>query len=347
MRILHLLQSNHFSGAENVVCQIIDMFRDDEEIEMIYSSTDGQIREALSERNIEFAPMKELSVSEAKRVISEVKPDIIHAHDMKASFIAAIAGKKIPLISHIHNNAFASRGLSLKSIGYLLAAIKAKHIFWVSESSYKGYFFGNLFKEKSSVLYNIVNIDKLYSKAESDNNSYNYDVVYVGRMTYPKNPQRLMEVIRKISKKKPDIRVAVAGNGDLEKETRSLCEKYALANNVDFLGFVDNPLKIIKSAKVMIMTSRWEGTPMCALEALALGVPVVSTPVDGLKNLIINDKNGYLSDNDDILAQKIVDIVNNKVYNDILHKNAILTANEKMNINNYKKQLILQYKYIN
>ena len=54
MRIIHLLQSSKFSGAENVVCQIISMMENDD-VEMAYCSCDGQIREALSERNIKFA----------------------------------------------------------------------------------------------------------------------------------------------------------------------------------------------------------------------------------------------------------------------------------------------------
>lgn len=118
MKVLHLLESPRFSGAENVVCQIILMLKD--EIEFVYCSRDGQIREALQERNIKFCPIKKLSVSEVKRVIKEEKPDLIHAHDMRASFYAALVCGRIPLISHIHNNNFDSRGLSVKSILYFL-----------------------------------------------------------------------------------------------------------------------------------------------------------------------------------------------------------------------------------
>ena len=57
MKILHLLQSNRFSGAENVVCQIIRMFENEPNIEMVYCSRDGQIREALNERNINYFKM--------------------------------------------------------------------------------------------------------------------------------------------------------------------------------------------------------------------------------------------------------------------------------------------------
>ena len=197
MKVLHLLQSNRFSGAENVVCQIIGMMKNEPNIEMVYCSRDGQISEALNERNIAFAPIKELSVKEVKRVIKEQKPDIIHAHDMGASFVAARACGKIPLISHIHNNNFNSRGLSAKSIAYYFAARKSKHIFWVSQSSFDGYAFHKSLKGKSSVLYNIIDVNALYEKTELDGNSYNYDVIYVGRLTYPKDPQRLMRVLKR------------------------------------------------------------------------------------------------------------------------------------------------------
>lgn len=111
MRVLHVLQSNRFSGAENVVCQIITSMRADSDIDFVYCSRDGQIREALAERNITFAPLKEISRDEIKRVIDEVKPDVIHAHDRSASMVAALATKKIPIIAHMHVN--NNRGISL------------------------------------------------------------------------------------------------------------------------------------------------------------------------------------------------------------------------------------------
>ena len=343
MKILHLLQSSHFSGAENVVCQIVGFMREEKDIEMIYCCPEGPIRAALEDRNITFAPMKEFSKAEFKRVIREQKPDIIHAHDMRASFLAAMVCGKIPLVSHIHNNNFDSRGLSLKSVAYIAAAFKAKHIFWVSDSSFNGYFFYKLFRGKSSVLYNIIDVDEAYRKADSDSNCYDYDVAYVGRLTYPKNPQRLMRVLAKVVEKAPDVKIAVAGTGDLEEETKVLCKELGLQNNVTFLGFFENPLKLLKSAKVMVMTSRWEGTPMVALEALSLGVPIVSTPTDGLCELIESGVNGYLSDNDDELAEGIVNIVSDPSLHSDMSSVARERAAVRCNIREYKKELLAEY----
>lgn len=104
MRILHLLNSDRFSGAENVVCQIIGLFKDDTSIEMAYCSPDGQIRDTLTERNINFYPVSKLSVSEIKRVLNLYDPDIIHAHDYTASVLVSLSGTRKTIVSHLHNN---------------------------------------------------------------------------------------------------------------------------------------------------------------------------------------------------------------------------------------------------
>lgn len=312
MKVLHLLSSNRFSGAENVVCQIIGLFKTDDDIEMAYVSPDGPIRDEMNNREIRYIPISGVSVSEVRRVIRQEMPDVLYAHDMRASTIAAIACGRTNLISHIHNNAFDSRKITVKSLAYLLAVHKAQHIFWVSQNAFDGYRFRNKCYSKSSVLYNVVDMDALKEKMHSDSTCYNYDVVYVGRLSYPKNPQRLLWIIKLLLRKKQDIRVAVVGNGELEEEIKALSKEYGLQDNVDFLGFKSNPLKILHDSKVMVMTSRWEGTPMCALEAMALGVPIVSTPTDGLQALVKHGETGFLSNDDDVLAEHIATLIQNE-----------------------------------
>lgn len=346
MKVMHLLQSSKFSGAENVVCQIISMFKNEDDFEMVYCSKDGQIRDALKERGICFFPMRKLCVSEVKRVIKEYKPDIIHAHDMNASFTAALACGRTILISHIHNNSFDSRKFSIKAIAYLVSALKSKHIFWVSESSFNGYYFHKWFTRKSSILYNIIDINALYQKMKMDQNEYSYDIAYVGRLTYPKNPQRLMKVLKSAIERYSKLSVAIIGAGDLEQEAIALCKEYGIENNVTFLGFQSNPLKILNDSKAMVMTSRWEGTPMCALEAMALGVPIVSTPVDGLKDLVINGENGYLFDDDDKLADALISISTNSSLHKRLSQKQIDISTEYNSVENYRKEIRKAYDYV-
>lgn len=340
---MHLLKSSHFSGAENVVCQIINLFKNDKNIEMFYCSYDGQIRDELLARNIKFVPIKSFTAKEIKRVIKEQKPDIIHAHDMNASYIASKCCKKIKLISHIHNNNINSRGLSLKSLGYLYATKKIKHIFWVSQSSFDGYAFHNLLRKKSEVLYNVVDIKALESKMLQDNNNYSYDIVYLGRLTTPKNPIRLMNVFKMIIDKKPDIKIAVIGNGDLETETKEEAKKLGIVEKIDFLGFKSNPYKILHDSKLMIMTSSWEGTPMCVLESLSLGVPIVSTPVDGVKAIVENNGVGFLSHDNEELVNKCILLSTVGELRDQMSKKCIALANELMNLENYKSAIQKEY----
>lgn len=344
IRVLHVLSSRTYNGAENVVCQIHTMLHGaDDNVELIYCSLDGPVRSHIEENGMAFIPVPKISRKELARVIRKVKPDIVHAHDMRAGFIAALACGRIPLISHIHNNNFDSRGVSLKAVLYLYAALKAKHIFWVSQSSFNGYCFHNLLKNKSEILFNVIDTDELLRKAEQDTNEYHYDAIYLGRLTYQKNPQRLISILNKVVQKMPNFTAAILGDGEDAEAVKALIAHNGIENQICCLGFFDNPYKILQSAKFMIMTSRWEGTPMCALEALAMGVPIVSTPVDGLCDLIEDGKNGFLSDSDDELAKKCFEIATDAELHDKLSKGAKLMSEAKMNIGDYKKRVLKAY----
>ena len=323
MKVMHVLNSRIYSGAEKVVCQIIKSFRDDADMEMVYCSPESDIvRQMLSEQDVTYLPMETMSTRELSRVIAEQKPDLIHAHDMRASFFSALCCGKIPLVSHIHNNAYDARGLSAKTVAYLLAGFRAKHILWVSNSSYEGYAFHKLFAKKSSVLYNIIDTEQIFEKKAKDANTYDYDMIYVGRLTFQKDPQRLMRLCARLKESKPDLKVAIVGTGELEEEVKALCGELNLQDNVFFLGFQTNPIKMIHDSKAMILTSRWEGTPMCALEAMALGTPVVSTPSDGMTDLLDDGVNGYLTDDDAVMAEKLLAIMENPAHRNYLGENA-------------------------
>ena len=324
MKVMHVLNSRIYSGAEKVVCQIIKSFEPVDGVEMVYCSPDSDIvRKMLAEQGVTFLPVESLTPGNLKKVIDEQKPDLIHAHDMRAGLVSALCCGKIPLVSHIHNNAYDARGLSLKSVGYLIAGFKAKKILWVSNSSYEGYLFHKLFAKKSSVLYNIIDAEQIYQKKVQDENTYNYDMIYVGRLTYQKDPQRLMRLCARLKEQKPDLNVAIVGTGELEGEVKDLCAQLGLQDNVHFLGFQSNPIKMVHDSKAMILTSRWEGTPMCALEAMALGTPVVSTPSDGMKDIIEDGVNGYLTDDDAVMAEKLLKIMNEPEHRRMLSENTM------------------------
>ena len=321
MKVMHVLNSRIFSGAEKVVCQIINDFRG--EADMVYCSPESDIvREMVTGQGITYLPISQLTPKNLKPVIDAEKPDLIHAHDMRAGFVCALCCGDIPLISHIHNNAYDARGLSPKSVAYLLAGFKAKHILWVSRSAYEGYLFHKLFAKKSSVLYNIIDAQGIQEKLAADENTYSFDLIYLGRLTYQKDPQRLVRLCAKLKERKPDLKAAIVGTGELEEECKALCKDLGIAENVQFLGLQSNPIKMVHDSRALILTSRWEGTPMCALEAMALGTPVVSTPSDGMKDLIENGVEGYLCETDEDFLAALLKIFREPAHRAVLSQAA-------------------------
>lgn len=309
MKVLHLLASNRFSGAENVVCQIINMFKSD--IEMAYCSIDGSISQSLKDKQINFLPLTKLSKSQIQKVINTYKPDVIHAHDVKASIMASRFAKQLPVISHIHGNDERNMGkLTLKSFLYNLVSKKFKKIFWVSNSCFDKYHFKNNVKSKSEILYNIIDITKLKEKAYIDNSTYDYDICCLGRLVEVKNPIRALNILKEVVKLRPQTKCAFIGDGELRQNCEDFVKQNNLTSNIHFLGFQSNPHKILKDSKVLLMSSINEGTPMAVLEAFSLGIPLVSTRVDGAVELITDELMGYLYAQDNDAVSCLLKILN-------------------------------------
>lgn len=338
-KVLHLLESNRFSGAENVASQIIELYFDDPKYEMAYCSTDGPIRETIEGKNIPFFGMNYISFKEVNRVIKEYKPDIIHAHDMRASVIATIVGGKVPIVSCVHNNNYESRVLSLKSIVFFIASYKIRKIIWVSKSAMNDYFFSKYIKRKSIVMENIINEKTVKNKVKDDEKEYSHDIIFLGRITDLKNPKRLMSIISQIKEKVPDVKIAIVGTGDMEEYVKNYITQHELYNNVIMYGFQRNPYKILANSKMMIMTSKTEGIPMCVLEAQALGIPIVSTPVGGIPDVVVNQLTGFLTDSDAEFVEYACKILLDCDLRKSLSRKSIEVSRERNDINNYKNRL--------
>lgn len=335
-RIFHLLSSNSFSGAENVVCQIINLLK--EKYDFYYVCPKGQIEESLRERNINYIPVESFNIKCIRKVLKYYKPHILHAHDISASVLACAAtiGLDIKVISHVHVNNNNMRFFNKKTLLYFISSFRFRHIFWVSPSCYEFFFFKNMVKNKSTILPNVMNYEDIIRRAKIDDSAIGYDVVYVGRITYQKNPERLINVMKKLKEMKPDISMAIVGDGDLFKNTKELSEEYGLNNNLVFYGFHSHPLGILSKSKVMIMTSRFEGLPMTVLEAMALGIPVVSTPVDGLKDIIEPGVEGYLDDSDADIVSHIYELINNEGMRTDMSNNAKAKFNTICDLTRYR-----------
>lgn len=336
-KILHVLSTTELSGAENVVADICMMF--EYEYEMYYCSLKGDIEAALYDRGVKYIPVNNLSIKELKKVIKSYKPDVIHAHDVKATVISCFASGSVPVISHLHGNPNDMNKKTIKAYLYLLASFKVKKIIAVSNSCIDDFIFKKFIVQKSIVLRNIVYINRIKKLIAKDQQDYKFDFVFLGRLSYPKNPKRVAMVASKILKKLTNVRFGIIGDGEFKEQMVDIFKSEGILDRVIFTGKLSYPYKALKQARCMLMCSRYEGTPIAALEAMALGVPIVSTPVDGMKDLINNYETGYLSDDDNELAEFVINLISEESLNDRISKKSIEKFNEINNLNYYKTNL--------
>lgn len=343
-KIVHLLNSDSFSGAENVVCQIIKMLEND--FEMTYISPKGEISKTLEEKNIEYFPIKKLCIKNLHEIRKVLKPDIIHAHDLRASILSSVVFKDTTIISHIHSNMPKMKKRSIKSYLYKCASKRFKNIIWVSQIAYEEYYYHNYVEKKSIVLKNVIDEEDVVNKSLCPIKIKNKDLIYLGRLVEDKNPFRLIDIIKIVKKYKSDISLLIVGSGELYDDLCKSVIKNKLENNIFFIGNVTNPYPYLKLSKIMIMTSLNEGTPMCVLEAMCLGIPVISTPAGEIKRIIKNGYNGFVSDSNEKLAKSIVELINNNhLYDELVNNTKIVFKNQN-NLKHYHDVLSKIYNQV-
>ncbi len=111
---------------------------------------------------------------------------------------------------------------------------------------------------------------------------YNHDkvnFVAMGRLTYQKGFDRLLQWFSNIENKESVLRII--GNGPMEEELKELTVKLNLCDRVIFIGYIDNPWEKIAASDVFLLPSRWEGMSNAVLESLSCGTPVIATAESG------------------------------------------------------------------
>lgn len=280
-KVLHVLASNKFSGAENVVCTLIHKFED--EYDMAYCSPFGPIEETLKRKNIKYYGINKLNVKNIKKILKQYNPDIIHAHDYTASVIASFCGFQGKIISHIHINAEFAKTWNLKTILYSIRISKFNNIIGVSDSVINEAIFKKKINPKYSTIYNYCDKEKIIKLSQNKGNEKKYDLFFIGRLNNLKNPIEFIEIINELKDKK--INAVIIGDGELKTECRNKIKEYDLKKNVEMIGFVENPFSIIKNCKIGIMPSLVEGFGLTAIESMVLGKNVLNSGVGGLAEI--------------------------------------------------------------
>lgn len=139
-----------------------------------------------------------------------------------------------------------------------------------------------------------------------DNTLKEKRLLYIGRMVDGKN---LEMVFRAMSCTKNIWTLRIVGQGELEK-TKKCADTYGVLNRVEFAGFLQNPYADAQEVDFVIMPSNYEGFCLVIPEALARGIPVISTPVGCATEVIHPGENGYLVNiNDSAMLAQVLDYI--------------------------------------
>lgn len=117
-------------------------------------------------------------------------------------------------------------------------------------------------------------------------------VTTVGRLTAIKDHRLFLRAAALIADMHPDAVFLIAGGGDLRAELEAVAREWGLAHRVRFLGWRRDLPPIYAATDVFMLTSRNEGTPVALIEAMAAGVPGVSTDVGGVRDVVSSNDLG-------------------------------------------------------
>ena len=138
----------------------------------------------------------------------------------------------------------------------------------------------------------------------------------IGNLSAHKNIPMYIEVAEKLLSESHNICFLYIGDGvDLEKYKNEIIKR-KLNKKIFFTGRRNDVLAILKSCNIFILTSMWEGLPNVVIEAMAASVPVVSTNIDGVTEVITDGHNGFLVKSED--ANAMVDKIKQLMSDDAL-----------------------------
>ena len=155
-------------------------------------------------------------------------------------------------------------------------------------------YFSNSIRKKGTVIFNPVDLgDK---RGQALRTPKEEKIVSVGRLIKQKNQMLAINAFRMVSGEFPALKLVFYGDGDMEDELRRYVKSLSLEERILFPGSSKSVFDDESDAKLFVLTSDYEGMPNALLEAMCLGIPVISTRVSGAEDLIRSGTNGFLLD---------------------------------------------------
>ncbi len=287
-------------GAERVIANLANEFSSEHDcfvvttntIENEYAILDrvkhydlGITREgSFLKRNVKI-------ISGLRKILKKEKPDILISFMAEPNFRAIMATRLLGIktLVSVRNDPNREYGSRLFRFLAKLLYRKADGIVFQTEDAKN--WFPKAIQKKSEIIYNQV-AEKFYETSASNDAK---DIVTTGRLTAQKNHRLLIDAFAMIADKVED-NLIIYGKGELEDELRAHISELGLKNRIFLPGPVSDVPSVLSGAKIFVMSSNYEGMPNSLMEAMAVGLPCISTdcPCGGPRELIANEKSGIL-----------------------------------------------------
>ena len=302
MKIVFTLASLGSGGAERVVSLLANkMAEQSRQVEIIclkfndvYYKLHPDVKVTLA---MQQTKKRLTEVFWLRKHIKQGKPDVVIAftEGVYCFTIAALLGTKIPVI--------ASERLDPSAMTWkrnLLKRLLLPYVDWlvVQTKTIKDYFPKSI-QKKTSIIFNPVKDEALASSR--DNGQWTMDnkanrIISVARLYPQKNQEMMIRAFAKIADKYPDWQLVIYGEGPLRAQLEALVSSFKLQERVLLPGRTENVIDELKKSKIFCLSSDYEGMSNSMIEAICVGLPIVSTKVSGTDELIQDGVNGLLVD---------------------------------------------------
>lgn len=302
-KFLFYINAINGGGAERVILQLAHHFAEvgyhsvlvtsfvDEGKE--YAVPENVTRISIEQEEIKQSRLKRniSRIKALRRIIKEEKPSAVISFMAEPNFRAIVAtmGLRTKRIISVRNS--PDREYAGK-----IGRFVGKHILpqadgCVFQTKDAQAWFPEKLRRKSKVIFNDVKEEFFDVQRKEPRH-----IIAVGRLSKQKNHALLIDAFAQIADKYPDQKLLIYGAGALEAELKSQIKILGLEERVDLMGATNNVAEVLGKAQVFVLSSDYEGMPNCLMEALAAGVPSISTdcPCGGPKALIEDGENGLL-----------------------------------------------------
>lgn len=302
-KIMFYISTLFFGGAERVMTVLANNLSQKEEYEIIFVTTYAREKEyALNDKirryNLEKIPLKGnfickniKRIHNLREILKKEKPDILVSFMAEPNFRAILASifLKNKVVISVRNDPYKEYPKALFLLAQILFRFADGCIFQTEDAKEC---FNKSIRRKSQIILNPVS-EQFYSAKREEHVK---NIIAVGRLEKQKNFELLIMAYSQIAKRYPEDYLLIYGQGSRKEALEELIRKLGLEQRVFLMGSTNNVQDILKKAKIFVMSSDFEGLPNALMEAIAVGVPVISTdcPCGGPKMLIENKINGFL-----------------------------------------------------